>query len=177
MKYATLAMVATAAAWAPVDPHAAKCAPLNANEVKALHVANLSKDTRDALLKTTSGLETAAGTKAGVDWLKLKLCYHKNSISLDQKAPTASTDKCATEWNTWETDVNDEWLAKCTLKAEKADKSSKGGMTTIYIVIGVVVVMILGGVGAYAAKLCGNKFAEGMYTDDCYEAFVDRETA
>ena len=130
MKYATLAMVATAAAVAsapaasapaastpaafvPVEAHVAECAPLTANQVKALHVANLTKDTRDAALSVYSGYETVDATKTAAAEVALKLCYTTNHIApTDQTAPTASTastDKCAAKWNTWETAVNNEW--------------------------------------------------------------------
>jgi microcystin degradation protein MlrC len=108
MKYATLAMVATAAATPPVwkleAAHAAKCADLTKTETSAVHVANLSTKAKKLYLEAISKDVTAETKDTKTALAALDLCYTKASpviVKADAKAPTVGTDPCATEWNTW----------------------------------------------------------------------------
>ena len=106
MKYATLAMVATVAAgtpaWTLTKAHGADstCVALTATEIKALHVANMTKTLRTAALKGYSDIVAGEAKTTKTALTTLNTCYTTNHIT-DHKAPTASTDKCADDWNLW----------------------------------------------------------------------------
>lgn len=184
MKYATLAMVATVAATPPTTPapfavaaHATACPALTTAETKAVHVANMTKALRKTYLKGLTTLHTDAEHTATTAAAALKTCWGATAAD-DQKAPTASTDKCAADWNANQTAVNAEWERKCLLDSSTAVTSSKGGGATVGIIIGCVVgVCCIAGAAYYFCVHKKKAEAEGMYSDDLYEAFVDRETA
>ena len=185
MKYATLAMVATVAAktaapWAVVADHAKTCAALTKTETTALHAANLSKTLRAKALKEYADHVTTLTTATATAKTALTACWAvaPATVAADQVAPTKASSKCSADWNLWNTAVNAEWEAACNLKEAKADDSTKGGGATVGIIIGCVVgVCCIAGAAYYFCVHKKKAEAEGMYSDDLYEAFVDRETA
>jgi hypothetical protein len=173
MKYATLALIATAsastAAW-KMTPMAtctaAEEATAKTNEAKykkswtAAQLKDAKTTLKDAWAKTSLGKKVAA------DMVTLEACWKKNDVTL----MSMTEAKCGKEWNTAAPDINSLTSKSC------AWEMPSGGDTGLIIGIIVGVVVCLGCVGA-GYMHHKKKATDAMYSDDLYTAFVDNETA